>query len=433
MRPCTLLFTGLAASALLGATAPAFAGGFYLQEQSVKGLGRAYSGEASDTGAESLWWNPAAIAQVQGVEVVSGAHAVLTSVKDYDSGSTISRPGQATRPVGGDPRVDDPVLFGVVPNGDAAWRINDHLAVGLAISSPFNFITKNPTSSWARYEGEKSLLFNLDFQPTIAVHLNRFFDLGAGLDIQYIDATLTNAVPNLSPLLPDGQQSLSGDGWDLGYVVGAQLHPNDRLTFGLSYRSGIKHDLSGTLQLSALQGTPAAVNVTDPNATANFRTPWIATLGARWRATDRLALSAQVQHFGWSDFDTIKVASVAGASSVPQNYRDTTNVGVGADYDVTRRWTVRAGVQYDPTPTPDVGRTVRVPDSDRFLFTAGTTIRATPRLSLDLAAGYIDFEGAHVSSRADAFAGTAAYTPVNIQGDVSGEGVLLSAGARMSF
>ncbi len=425
------LLLGVAASVLLAA-APALAGGFYLQEQSVKGLGRAYSGEASDTGAESLWWNPAAIAQVDGVEIVNGAHAILTSVKSTDDGSTISRPGQAPAGVGGDPRISNPVLFGVVPNGDVAWRINDHLSVGLAISSPFNFITKNPDSSWARYEGEKSLLFNLDIQPTIAVHVNRFIDLGAGFDAQYTAATLSNALPNLSPLLPDGQQVLTGDGWDYGFIVGAQLHPTDRLTFGLSYRSGIKHDLDGTIQVSALQGTGADIAI-NSKASASFRTPWIATIGGRWRATDRLAVSAQVQHFGWSDFDTINVGYGTVSTVVPQSYRDTTSVGVGADFDVTRRWTVRAGVQYDPTPTPDVGRSVRVPDSDRFLFTAGTTVRPSAHLALDLSAGYIDFEGAHVNSRADAFAGTLAYTPVNMQGDVSGEGVVLSAGARLSF
>lgn len=432
MRAKFLLLGATALGLLAVAATSATAGGFYLQEQSVRGLGRAYSGEASDTGAESLWWNPAAIAQVQGLEIANGAHAILTSVKSTDSGSTISRPGQATAPIGGDPRVYNPVLFGVVPNGDVAWRLNDHIAIGFAVSSPFNFITKNPPQSWARYEGEKSLLFNLDLQPTIAIHVNRFLDLGAGFDAQYIDATLSNALPNLSPLLPDGQQKLSGDGWDYGYIVGAQLHPTDRVTVGLSYRSGIKHDLDGNVEVTALQGT-AAAQAFNTAATANFRTPWIATIGARWQATPRLALNAQVQHFGWSDFDAIRVTYAGATQLTPQNYRDTTSAAVGADFAVSRKLTVRAGVQYDPTPTPNDGRTVRVPDSDRYLFSAGATIAPTERLSLDFAAGYVDFEGAHVNSRADAFAGTAAYTPVNLQGDVTGEGVILSAGARFHF
>jgi long-chain fatty acid transport protein len=49
-----------------GLASPALAGGFYLQDQSTKASGRAFSGEVADTGAESLWWNPASIAGMTG-------------------------------------------------------------------------------------------------------------------------------------------------------------------------------------------------------------------------------------------------------------------------------------------------------------------------------------------------------------------------------
>src|SRR5919199_1657852 len=56
-----LLLFGTALGAGLTAAAPADAAGFYLQEQSVRGWGRANSGEVADRGPDSLWWNPAAI------------------------------------------------------------------------------------------------------------------------------------------------------------------------------------------------------------------------------------------------------------------------------------------------------------------------------------------------------------------------------------
>ena len=55
----------LAVTALVSAfgfASTAYADAFYLQAQSARGAGRAFSGEAADTGAASLWWNPAAIA-----------------------------------------------------------------------------------------------------------------------------------------------------------------------------------------------------------------------------------------------------------------------------------------------------------------------------------------------------------------------------------
>ncbi len=61
----TLLAGSASAAALVagigGFSSAANAQAFYLQEQSVRGQGRAFSGEAADTGVESIWWNPASI------------------------------------------------------------------------------------------------------------------------------------------------------------------------------------------------------------------------------------------------------------------------------------------------------------------------------------------------------------------------------------
>ena len=71
----------LLASAILSSSF-AFAGAahgqaFYLQEQSTRGQGRAFSGEGADTGASSLWWNPASIAGMERGEAVLGASAII--------------------------------------------------------------------------------------------------------------------------------------------------------------------------------------------------------------------------------------------------------------------------------------------------------------------------------------------------------------------
>lgn len=433
MSPSRRLVLAAAAGApLLLAALPAHAGGFYVQEQSVKGLGRAYSGEAADTGADSLWWNPAAIGSITGKEIYSGLHVIDVDADVFDTGSTLRRPGQPVTGVGGDPRAFNPVKLGVVPNLAAAWRLNDRIAVGLAVNAPFDFITTYPSDSWTRYEAIKSRLLNLDVQPTLAIHVNDKLDLGVGLDISYADATLTNALPNVSPLLPDGRTDLRGDGWDLGYVVGAQFHATRAFTIAASYRSAIDHELDGRVRISALQGTPFAQTVDAPG-TATFSTPWIATLGARLAVNDKLTLNAQVQRLGWSEFDAIRVAYTGGSSVTPQDYKDVTNYSVGLDLAVNPRWTLRTGVQFDETPTPDLGRTARVPDGDRILVGAGTTVKAGERLSLDFAGGYIHFDDSRINSQTTAFAGTPAAIPVSLQGNVAGYGVVLSAGARYRF
>jgi long-chain fatty acid transport protein len=410
----------------------ASAAGFYLQEQSVKGLGRAYSGEAADTGAESLWWNPAAIADVQGVEIYSGANLILSNSQVNDRGSTIQRPGQPATSVGGQAHASDPLETGVVPNLDAAWRLSEHLALGLAVSAPFDFTTKYNSNSFARYEALTSRLLDLDVQPTIAVHVNRFLDLGVGADAQYAKSTLSSALPNLAPGLPDGSNSLRGDGWNYGWVVGAQLHPTDRLSLGASYRSKIDHTLDGTVTIAGLLGPLAAQNGAG-GGVARFATPWIVVVGARYVLDEHWALNAQMQRVGWSVFNAIQVQTAAGLTAIPQGYHDTTTEAVGVDYTVNPKWTLRAGLSYDPTPTPDAGRSARVPDGNRVLVTVGATVRPSPRIELDAALGYISLQRSRISGPADAYAGTPVATPISYDAEASGDAFILSSGVKFKF
>ena len=103
MTPFTIRRLALAgtasAIALLGAGA-AQASAFYLQEQSVRAAGRAFSGEAADQGASSLWWNPAAIAGNETSTLYGGISAILPKGKVRNDNTLIIRPGQAPAPPG---------------------------------------------------------------------------------------------------------------------------------------------------------------------------------------------------------------------------------------------------------------------------------------------------------------------------------------------
>lgn len=421
-----------AATSLLALASQASAAGFYLQEQSAKGTGRAYSGEAADKGVASVWWNPAAIAGLDRSEVYGSVSGILVNSEVNDDGSTITRPGQAAAPVGGRADIDDPINNGVLPAGGVAWKMTDNVTLGLSVASPFSFTSYYRGDSWTRYDALKSRLLTADIQGTVAVHVNDWLDLGAGASLVYTDATLTSAMPNLSPLLADGRQELTGDGWDAGWTVGAQVHPTPDFTIGASYRSKVEHDLDGHVSIRGLVGPAAAANM-EIGGKASFTTPWMATLGARWRLNEKTTLNAQIQRIGWSEFDSIDVELPSAVQVTEQNYEDVTTAAVGVDYQWRPDWTLRAGVQFDPTPTPDVGRSARVPDGDRWLFAAGATKTFSETLSVDFAASYIAFDESRIDRQDVVFEGTPLATPVNLQGAVEGSAVVLSAGARWSF
>jgi long-chain fatty acid transport protein len=426
-----LFFYSVAASAIAAAAAPrAHAAAFYLQDQSVRGLGRAYSGEVSDTGAASLWWNPASIADSAN-ELYVGANTILTDATVRDTGSTLNGPF-GPRPVGGSGTQDDPVLFGVVPNSAASFRINDRFAVGLSFSAPFNFTSQYDGDSFARYNSLKARLTTLDAQLTGAMKVTDWLDLGVALNTEYTSANLAQAYPGVVPGEPDGNLDLKGSSYDFGYTVGARVH-GERWSVGASYKSAVDHDLDGRIELNGPPSVSALVS-SRADGTADFTTPWIATIGARYRILPKLTLDVQAERFGWSEFNAIDVkAGPALSQSIVEGYRDTTSGAVGLDYDVTPRWVMRAGVGYDQSPIQLQYRNTFVPDSDRMLYTLGTSYRFTPRLTMDAAGAYVAFRGTNLDYTAVDYAGTALATTINERGTVVGNAKILSLGVRYAY
>lgn len=408
------------------------AAGYYLQDQSALGSGRAYSGEAADEGPDSLWWNPASIAGITHPELDSNLAGILLWSKAKDQGSTIDRFGRVF-PVGGSSSTSGVISNGLLPSGAAAVPLGGGWSVGLALTSPYSFITQYDTSSWARYAALTSRLETIDVQPTLAWRPTSWLGIGGGPNIEHTLAALSSALPNLSPLQPDGIESLHGEGWNVGYNVGLQLHLlDDRLTFGASYRSRIEHSLKGSLDIAGLTGFLAGQNFHAEGAKAEFTTPWAATFAARYRVTPRLTLNAQIVHTGWSEFDAVHITQPLPAS-IPENYSDATSGAIGVDYAVNPAWTVRGGIQYDPTPTPDSGRDPRVPDANRWLFALGTSVDVMRNISIDAAAIYLDAGSSHIDRNASAYSGTPLSTPIQLQGEVQTSGVVLALGTRVRF
>jgi long-chain fatty acid transport protein len=427
----TSLAAGVALLALAAAS-QASASAFYLQEQSVRGTGRAYSGEVADKGVGSLWWNPASIAGIDRNEGYIGLNMIQVDSKVTNNGSTITRPvppAGLTTPVGGDNTAFDPINDGIVPNAGAAFRINDKLAFGISVAAPYNFTTEYNTNSWTRYDALKSQLRTVNVDGVIADRVHDMIDLGVGITALYADAKLTNALPNISPLQADGSQSLKGDGWAYGYTVGAQIHPSKALTIGASYRSKIDQKLDGTVTVAGLLAPIPAANNFSVDGQAKITLPWIANVGARWAVNDQWTLNASVSRVGWKEFDAIRVSFPGGASTSAQDYKNVTTYAAGVDFQASPRLTLRAGVQYDPTPTPDVGRTARVPDGDRMMYATGATWAATDNIKLDAALSYISFKDSQIN-RTDV---TATSSTVRLNGDVTGSAVVISTGARFSF
>lgn len=427
-----LLAAASTLSSVFAFSGAAHAQAFYLQEQSAKAAGRAFSGEVADQGAASLWWNPAAIAGIQQGDAVIGAAAILPKGKVVDNGTLIRRPGQAYASVGGNSVSEDPINNGVLPSGAIAMPLNDRVAIGLAVTSPYSFTTDYESNSWARYSADKTKLRTIDIQPSIGVMLTDWLRVGGAVNVEYTKASLSNALPNLSPLLTDGEQQLKGDGWDVGWTAGVQMQ-NSFVTVGIAYKSAIEHKLKGDLTISGLQGALAAQNTTISDVNASFYTPAQIIVGARFNTGGPLTLNTQFVRYTWDKFDAIRLGSPVN-TAIPENYRNSWSLAGGLDYVVSPKFTVRTGVQRTLTPTQDGDRDARVPDSNRWNFALGGTFQATSHIGIDLAANYIKFKDETIDRITAAYAGTVVQTPIITNGSLQdARALVFSAGAHVTF
>ncbi|MFL6589267.1 MAG: OmpP1/FadL family transporter [Chthoniobacterales bacterium] len=281
------------------------AGSFLLSEQSVSGLGTAFAGgAASAEDASTLFFNPAGLARLDYGEFQMGLHAIIPSDEFKDGGSRYNLPGTPFNglPVlgnnGGNAGVNH--IIGNMYLSQPVLRNSSmgDLTVGVGLTTPFGLETDYSPGWTGRYAALRTKLVTFDIQPTVAWRWDRI-SLGAGLDIQYASARLTQAIDfglaAQSPLaqfyaaLPailaakgvppaaigptiaatraaytaagfvpggrDGVTEITGDDWSLGFTVGALFEyrkagegedsflQDGRI--GVSYRSKIDHTLEG--------------------------------------------------------------------------------------------------------------------------------------------------------------------------------------------
>lgn len=406
------ILRALALAGTLCATATAYGAGFAITEQSGSGMGNAFAGvAASAQDASTIFFNPAGMTLLPERQAV-GALSVIDASTQFSGNATISPllgGGTVSGGNGG-----NPVLTGLVPNFYYQMQVEPRWRVGLGLNSPFGLRTDYPESWKGRYQAIKSQLTTININPSLAFAATGRLSIGVGLDIQYADATLTNAVDNSAVCLAafgpgvcgpagyatpgnpatDGVARVTGDDWALGYNLGILYAPTPETRFGLSYRSKVHHTLTGSASFS---NTPAffagAGLLVNTAARAELTLPETVSGAVYHQVNSRLALMGGFTWTHWSRFDNLVIQYDQGAQGPTvqsEAWQNTWRFSVGADYRYTDRLTLRGGLAYDPTPIPDPNhRTPRIPGATRRWLAVGASYQYTPALRFDLSYAHL--------------------------------------------
>ena len=377
----------LSAVCIAAISSGANAAGFYLQEQSVRGLGSAFSGSTTNLDdASTIFFNPAGMTKLDGLQAQGGVHVLLPS-SDLDDTGTTSGPSGGL-PVGGDS--SNPYSASPVPNGFLSYQVSDKLWAGIGLTAPYGLSSEYDAGWFGRFDSTKTDLQILDIQPTVGYKVNDWLSIGAGVNIAHSDGDLRNAVVLGAGV--EGNSKLEGKDWGYGYTIGMQIKPLETTTIGINYKSEIHHKLDGKIEVTNAAGAIVGAGTVSTNGYAKLTTPDQASFGIAHELNDRWTLQGQATWFGWNNFD--KIAAIrdngAVANTVFQNYQTSWAFAAGAEYEASDTWTLRGGVQFDQTPTTDEFRTSRTPDGDRTWVSLGATYALSERLDIDMAATYID-------------------------------------------
>jgi long-chain fatty acid transport protein len=397
----------LACLCLAAGAGQAQAAGLAIRKQSGAALGNAFAGATA--GAEDIgymFFNPAALARQEGHQVLAAASYIAPRAKPTGvSGSTVLGTSITGGDGGGGIAVDAlvPVLYGM-------YSVTPGLKLGLGVNAPFGLVTEYEDGWSGRYHALESSLTTININPAVAYRMNDMVSVGLGLQAQYAEARLTNAVdfgtlgvargvPGSVPGAQDGFSEIEGDDWGFGFNAGVLFEPVEGTRLGIAYRSRVSHRLDGdgrfrldsagvaaSLQAAAIAaGNPAPF--VDTGVEADLAMPETVSVGVHHDIDPQWSVMAEAAWTRSSRFDELRIEfdNPAQADSVTEeDWDDSWFLAGGATYRPDADWTIRLGVAYDESPVPDETRTPRIPGADRLWLAVGAGFRPFENLRVDV-------------------------------------------------
>ncbi len=431
----------------------ATAAGFQIFEQSVKGLGYAFAGNAASAeDASTIFFNPAGLSEV-GTQLNAGLNLIFPSTQFNNQGSFLNPAVTGGTPVPGSlsgGNGGDPGEFGIIPNGYASYAINDKWFVGIGFNAPFGLKTEYDNFWVGRYNAIKSELKTININPSAAYRLNEFVTLGLGFSAMHADAQLTNAFDQstaclgatMSPAIcaPFGlvtPGSIRTDAlvdldnatdWGFGFNGGVLIQPGPGSKIGIAYRSQVKLNLTGDAKFNNVSPFFTAQGLLrTQRGSAALTLPQTLAVSIKQDLGEKWAVLGDVTWTDWSSFESLTVnftVPTQPPTILPQNWEDAVRVSLGFSYRPVKPLTLRIGGAFDESPVPNAFRTARIPDADRWWAAFGASYEMTDSLSFDVAYAHLFVNDATINSTEGStghtLVGTYTNADVNI---VSGQAV----------
>ena len=415
----------LALTALTFAATSLHAQGFGLNEISTCGLGRGYAAVANGChDASSIYWNPAAVTNLNGLTWAVGAAAIKIDGK-FVQDTTF-------RTFKGD------VPTAIIPDAFVSYHNpSSRLSYGIGAYVPYGL-----TSQWhddfpGRFSAKKASLQTIYVQPNLGWQINKNWSIGAGPIIGHSSVELIQGIDLSQQSLTVGTQSvllsslgipqrtefararLKGDAWGYGAHVGIQGKLSPNWTLGLRYLTQIdfKYDNADATFTQVATGlvVPAAIpNPTNPTQIVvpagtsidAIVTPFFGAGGplSSQKVSTKISHPSQFQagfsytgipnwefeadyaFVGYKSFKELPINFSNAATpsrTLIEDYNNSSALRLGAEYKFASNVHVRGGFAGVTRAAPDITVTPLLPEQDRANYSLGFSLPVMGKVVLD--------------------------------------------------
>jgi long-chain fatty acid transport protein len=374
------VFVGLVGGALaaLGSLPrDAHASGFHIDEQDARATGRAGAVTANPGNASAIYYNPAGIAELHGLNL-AGGFSVVSPRAEFESATDGSQTSAKSQSF-------------VLPQLFVSWRASELLAIGVGIYSPFGLALDWPASSPGRTSVRQAELRTLFITPTLGVSLSKWapgLALGVGLDLVPASVRLSRDILFGTDV---ATVALSGEAFSVGARAGIIYRPPalPSWSFGLTYRSPVKLNFEGKADFDASPVYRPSLPP-DGDVSTSLTLPQSIGLGVAFDPLPGWQIEVDGNWRGWSSYDQLDIELPDGSvDSSVKAWEDSLTLRIGSELTWAERWSARIGMLWDQTPVPTSTLDFQLPDANRIDLSIGVGAQLSSQFALDLGALYV--------------------------------------------